>query len=42
MNYTQHKYLRDWTISKKDTHVQSQENLGGELWTSSLNLNPFP
>jgi len=26
----------DWTIRKKDTHVQSQENLGGELCTLSL------
>ena len=38
MNYTQHKYLINWTIRKKDTHVQSQENLGGELWTLSLKL----
>ena len=38
MNYRQHKYLLDWTISKKDTHVQSQENLGGELCTLSLSL----
>ena len=36
MNYTQHKYLMDWTIRKKDTHVKSQENLGAELWTLSL------
>ena len=36
MNYTQHKYLMDWTIRKKDTHVQSQENLGAELCTLSL------
>ena len=38
MKYTQHKYLIDWTIRKKDTLFQSQKNLGGELWTLSLIL----
>ena len=36
INYTQYKYLIDWTIRKKDTVVQSQHMFRGELWTLSL------
>ena len=36
LKYTQHKYLVDWTFSKKDMMFQSQQKLRGELWTLSL------